>query len=91
MSRLERVLRPKTVAVIGGREAAEVARQCERMGFAGEIWPVHPTRAEVEGRKAYGSVADLPGAPDVAFVGVNRHLTIELVRALAERGSGGAV
>ncbi|RVA43974.1 CoA-binding protein, partial [Mesorhizobium sp. M7A.F.Ca.US.001.01.1.1] len=60
-------------------------------GFAGEIWPVHPTKDEVAGRKAYRSVADLPGAPDAAFVGVNRHLTIEVIKALAERGAGGAV
>jgi acyl-CoA synthetase (NDP forming) len=61
------------------------------MGFAGDTWPVHPTREEVAGRKAYRSVAELPGAPDAAFVGVNRHLTIEVVKALAERGAGGAV
>ncbi|RVC39960.1 CoA-binding protein, partial [Mesorhizobium sp. M4B.F.Ca.ET.088.02.2.1] len=51
----------------------------------------HPTKDEVAGRKAYRSVADLPGAPDAAFVGVNRHLTIEVIRELAERGAGGAV
>ncbi|RUY87032.1 CoA-binding protein, partial [Mesorhizobium sp. M7A.F.Ca.CA.001.12.2.1] len=31
------------------------------------------------------------GSPDAAFVGVNRHLTIEVIKALAERGAGGAV
>ena len=41
--------------------------------------------------KAYRSVADLPGAPDAAFVGVNRILTIEMVSALRERGAGGAI
>ena len=61
------------------------------MGFAGDIWPVHPTRDEVHGRRCYRSVADLPGAPDAAFVGVNRQLTIEIVRELAERGAGGAI
>ena len=88
---LERLLRPRTIAAIGGKEAAEVIRQCDRLGYDGEIWPVHPTREEIAGRRAYKSVADLPGAPDAAFIAVNRHLTIEVVRALAARGAGGAV
>ncbi|MGY3328282.1 acyl-CoA synthetase (NDP forming) [Mesorhizobium sp. USDA 4775] len=91
MHKLERLLRPKSIAVFGGVQAAAVVAQSIKMGFAGEIWPVHPTKDEVAGRKAYRSVADLPGAPDAAFVGVNRHLTIEVVKALAERGAGGAV
>ncbi|MER9998455.1 acetate--CoA ligase family protein [Mesorhizobium sp. M0051] len=91
MHKLERLLRPKSIAVFGGAQAAVVVAQSIKMGFAGEIWPVHPSKEEVAGRKAYRSVADLPGAPDAAFVGVNRHLTIEVVKALAERGAGGAV
>ncbi|WP_407193156.1 acetate--CoA ligase family protein [Bradyrhizobium sp. STM 3566] len=91
MRRLERLLRPKSIAVFGGRQAASVVAQSIGMGFAGEIWPVHPTKQEVAGRKAYRSVADLPDAPDAAFVGVNRHLTIEVIAALAARGAGGAV
>ena len=88
---LERLLRPRTIAVIGGGPAAEVVRQCDRMGYAGEIWPVHPSKEEVAGRRAYRSVAELPSAPDAAFVAVNRHLTIDVVRDLAARGAGGAV
>jgi acyl-CoA synthetase (NDP forming) len=89
--RLERLLRPKSIAVFGGAQAAAVVRQCLKMGFAGDIWPVHPTKAEVEGIKTFRSVAELPAAPDAAFVGVNRFLTIEVIAALAERGAGGAI
>lgn len=88
---LRRLLRPRSLAVIGGREAAEVVRQCDRMGFAGPIWPVHPTRDEIAGRPCLRSVADLPEAPDAAFVAVNREATVEIVRALARRGAGGAI
>ncbi|KAA0695698.1 CoA-binding protein [Neorhizobium sp. P12A] len=88
---LDRLIRPKSIAVFGGREARRVIEQCDRMGFAGEIWPVHPKLDEVLGRRCYRSVADLPAAPDAAFVGVNRTLTIDIVRDLAERGAGGAV
>jgi len=91
MRSLERLLRPRSIAVFGGGPAAEVARQCERMGYSGAVWPVHPTRAEVHGRRSFRSVAELPDAPDAAFVGVNRQLTIDIVRELARRGAGGAI
>ena len=84
-------MRPRSIAVIGGREAARVAEQCDRMGFAGALWPVHPGRATVAGRPAFRSVAALPAPPDAAFVGVNRHATVEVVAALSRAGAGGAV
>ncbi|TBD74691.1 acetate--CoA ligase family protein [Rhizobium ruizarguesonis] len=88
---LDRLLRPQSIAVFGGRVARRVIEQCDRMGFAGEIWPVHPKLDEVLGRSCYRSVSDLPSAPDAAFVGVNRTLTVEIVRSLSEAGAGGAV
>ncbi|MBX4956559.1 acetate--CoA ligase family protein [Rhizobium lentis] len=90
-SPLDRLLRPQTIAVFGGREARRVVEQCDRMGFSGEIWPVHPKLDEVLGRRCYRSLADLPAAPDAAFIGVNRTLTIEIVRSLSRAGAGGAV
>ena len=88
---LTRLLRPRSIAVIGGAPAARVVEQCDRMGFEGSVWPVHPSRDEVEGRRVFRSVADLPEAPDAAFVGVNRRTTVDAVAALAARGAGGAV
>jgi len=88
---LDRLLEPRTIAVFGGAQAEEVIRQCDRMGYEGEIWPVHPQKTEILGRKVYRSVADLPGSPDAAYLGVNRNLTIDIVRELAARDAGGAV
>ena len=85
-----RLLNPASIAVVGGSWAAAVIEQSERMGFAGDIWPVHPTRHEVRGRKAYASINDLPAPPDATFIGVNRQTTIDVVRDLAARGAGGA-
>ena len=49
--RLERLLRPRSIAVFGGVQAAAVVKQSLKMGFAGDIWPVHPTKDEVAGRQ----------------------------------------
>ncbi len=88
---LERFVKPRSIAVFGGYQAQEVIRQSDRMGYDGEIWPVHPKKDEILGRKVFRSVADLPGSPDAAYVGVNRNLTIDIVRDLAARNAGGAI
>ncbi len=88
---LARLLRPRTLAVVGGHAAAVLVRQAEKIGFAGEIWPVHPRHKEVAGRRAFARVADLPAAPDAAFIGVNRVASIDVVAELAQAGCGGAV
>ena len=89
---LSRLLRPRSIAVIGGGFfAPNVVKQSLKMAFAGDIWPVHPSREEVAGVRAYRSLADLPSAPDATFIGVNRHLTIDVVRELRAMGAGGAI
>lgn len=91
MQHFERLLRPQSLAVFGGASAEIVIRQCLGMGYAGKIWPVHPTKDEVAGLKAYRNVDDLPDVPDAAFIGVNRFMTVNIVRDLAAKGAGGAI
>ncbi|MEM1038775.1 MAG: acetate--CoA ligase family protein [Pseudomonadota bacterium] len=88
---LTRLLSPRTIAVFGGKECERVVEQCDKLGFTGTIWPVHPTREILSDRPCFKSVDDLPDAPDAAYVAVNRERTVEIVAALAKRGAGGAV
>ncbi len=46
-SGFSRLLQPRTIAVFGGGVAEELVRQCDRLAFAGEVWPVHPKKTEV--------------------------------------------
>lgn len=89
--RLKPLLAPSSIAVVGGRHAELSAIQCDLLGFEGEVWVVNPHRTELAGRPAVPAVADLPGPPDAAFVAVNRNLTVEIVRELADIGAGGVV
>ncbi|MGR3637195.1 MAG: acetate--CoA ligase family protein [Shimia sp.] len=89
---LSRLIQPKSVAVIGGGAwCGEVVRQMEKLGFSGDIWPVHPKAAKVGGYLAFARIEDLPRAPDAAFVGINRHATVDAVASLSAAGAGGAV
>ncbi|MBX2881400.1 MAG: CoA-binding protein, partial [Granulosicoccus sp.] len=86
-----RLLRPRSIAVIGGRWAAAVVEQCRLLGFEGTIWPVHPTKDHLGTEPCYRSIDQLPSVPDAAFVAVRNELTIEAVKDLADIGSGGAI
>ncbi|OCC02292.1 hypothetical protein BA190_24910 [Labrys sp. WJW] len=88
---LRRLLKPRHIAVAGGRLASVIIRECDRIGYAGPIWPIHPEKTEIAGHKAYRTVADLPEAPDAVFVATPREPTVDIVAALAERGAGAAV
>ena len=89
---LSRLLRPRSIAVIGGGAwARAVVEQCRRMEFAGAVWPVNPKGGETGGLRVYEALSTLPAPPDAAFVGVNRQATVEVVAGLAAMGAGGAV
>jgi acetyl-CoA synthetase len=90
-AQLQRLFSPRHIAVFGGTAAAEAIRQCRKLGFAGDLWPVHPTRATVEGIACYPSVAALPQAPDASFVAVPAQPTVDIVGQLAARGAGGVI
>ncbi len=91
MKDLSRLLRPRSIAVLGSVWAENVIAQCRKMGFDGPVWPVHPSKATIGGLKAYPCFADLPGVPDATFIGVNRRATVDVVAELAVMGAGGAV
>jgi acetyl-CoA synthetase len=89
--RLRRLLNPRSVAVIGGRPAEVAVEQCRAIGYAGELWPVNPSREQLGGIPCFADLSQLPGVPDAAFVAVNRERTIEVVAELARLGVGGVV
>lgn len=89
---LSRLLRPRSIAVVGGGAwCTQVVKQSRLMGFSGDVYAVHPKGAVIEGIASVPTVEDLPQVPDAVFVGVNRHVAIDVVGRLAQMGAGGAV
>lgn len=93
---LGRLIAPRSVAIlgassdptrIGGRPVAYMLQQ----RFQGEIWPVNPNRAEIQGLQAFASVADLPAAPDTAIVAVPAALALQAIEDLGARGTRTAI
>ncbi|MFO0521438.1 MAG: acetate--CoA ligase family protein [bacterium] len=70
-----RLFAPKTVAVLGASAtdtsiANTFIRRMKKFGYAGAIWPIHPSAPEVEGLPAFRSLADTPGPVDYAYVAI---------------------
>lgn len=89
--RLSRLFAPRSIAFVGGVIAEMSIRRSLELGYDGKIWPVHPTRETMEGFRCYRSISELPGVPDAAHIGVNRHATIGILEELAQAGTGGCV
>lgn len=88
---LSRLLAPRQVAVIGGNDAETVAKECKRIGFSGQLWPVNPKRRQIAGHPCFAQIEDLPEPPDAVFLAIPRHAAIESVARLNAFGAGGAV
>jgi acyl-CoA synthetase (NDP forming) len=60
-------------------------------GYPGHIYPVNPQAKEIDGLKAYPSVASIPGAVDLAIVLVPHDRTLSVIQECAAKGVKGAV
>jgi acetyl-CoA synthetase len=89
---IRRLIAPKSVALVGaGAWTDAVAAASRAVGYTGTVWRVHPTRPSTAETTYYRSVAELPGAPDAAFLAVPNHEAPAVAAALAARGAGGFV
>lgn len=69
---LDKVFRAQSVAIVGASPKPGARNRIVKIlinhGFEGRIYPVSPSADEVEGHKAYRTLADLPEVPDVALI-----------------------
>jgi len=88
---LQRLLAPRSVALIGGAWADAVHAASRLIGYRGEIWRVHPARPSTDSQRYFRSVEELPASPDAAFIAAPNHDVPGIASALARRGAGGFV
>jgi acetyl-CoA synthetase len=89
---IRQLIAPRSIALIGaGAWTDVVAAGNTAIGYQGTVWRVHPTRTSTAATTYYRSVAELPAAPDAAFIAVPNHEVPAIAGALAVRGAGGFV
>ena len=91
MTRLKAALDPRSVAIIGASEnpnkvGGRPVHYLDKFGFKGRIFPINPSRPEVQGHKCYKSLGDLPEAPEMVIVAVAGDNAIGAVQDCAAHG-----
>ena len=85
------LLAPRSVAVLGAssdptRISGRPIAYMKSQGFQGGLYPINPNRTEIQGLKAYASIADVPEVPDVAIVAVSSEVAAAAVEDLGKKG-----
>jgi len=96
VAQMNRIMKPEAVAVIGasaenGKIGNSVMKNLINGGYEGQIYPIHPSAAEILGRKAYRSVKDVPGEIDLAVFAIPAKLVAQALTEVGEKKIPGAV
>jgi acyl-CoA synthetase (NDP forming) len=88
---LEAALNPRSVAIVGASDnphkvGGRPILYMGRYGYKGRIFPINPSRAEVQGHKAYPDLVSLPEVPDMAIVALAGEGTVLAVEQCARMG-----
>jgi acyl-CoA synthetase (NDP forming) len=87
----QRLLKPRHIAFIGGRDATIAINEARRRGFQGQMWAVNPKRSDLAGIPCVASIADLPEAPDAVYLAIPAGGVVEAIGSLGQMGVGGLV
>jgi acetate---CoA ligase (ADP-forming) len=87
---------PHTIAVIGASRSpthigGAIFRNLWKTGFSGALYPVHPEAVEIDGVKAYRTIADVPVAVDLAVIAVPCAQVAKVVDECLAKGVRGLV
>jgi acyl-CoA synthetase (NDP forming) len=93
---LDKLFRPRRVAIIGASPDPNSPRNrlvktLLKHGFDGQVYPVAPSHSEVEGFKAYKSIADLPEVPDLAQIITPAATVPAIIGECAQKGIHAAI
>ncbi|WP_029044990.1 acetate--CoA ligase family protein [Cupriavidus sp. amp6] len=93
---LNSLLYPRSIAVVGASTQPDKVggmpiRLLRELGYAGRVYPVNPSAAEVQGLRAYGSLADIGEPVDLAIVAVPASASQDVMAQLAGNGTRAAV
>jgi acyl-CoA synthetase (NDP forming) len=92
---LDALLNARSIAIIGASNSPEALSGrplglLAEMGYSGRIFPVNPNRSEVQGRRAYASILDVPDHVDAAMIAVRAELVPQALRECVAAGVGSA-
>ena len=93
-SKLETMLNPRSVALIGATETPNSVGQTiiqNLLSFGGTVFPINPKRQSVCGVKAFSKIADAPDPVDLAVIATPAATVPDLIGECVAAGVKGAV
>ena len=96
MTNLDKIMKPKSVAVIGASTkehtiGSDIMKRLQEYKFNGNIYPVNPKGGVIEGLQAYTSITEVPGEVDLAIIVVNSKFVLDTIDQCNEKGIKGLV
>ncbi|WP_316184370.1 MULTISPECIES: acetate--CoA ligase family protein [unclassified Bradyrhizobium] len=93
---LDALFNPRSIAIVGAsadatKTAGLPVRFLRQQTYEGEIFPVNPRVAEIDGLRCYKNIEALPVSPDVAMVLLGSAHAVQAVRELAAKGTKYAI
>jgi acetyltransferase len=93
---LDPILQPRSVAVVGasrapGKIGFTVLKNILDGGYEGQVYPVNPKAREIQGLKAYASVADVPGEIEAAVLCVPADICVRIAEECGRKGVRGLI
>ena len=86
------LLSPRSIAIVGASDnpnkiGGRPIHFMQRFGYRGNLFPVNPARAEVQGLKSYPNLQSVPEAPDCVLLAVGGEAALHAVREAAMIGA----
>lgn len=95
LQQIDSLFHPRSVAVVGVPRGLKMGKlflvALRDQGFSGTIYPVNPEASEIDGLRAYPSVAALPEPVDLAILLVPHHKSLPVLKECVQRGVKGVV
>jgi acetyltransferase len=93
---LDAIFRPRSVAVIGASQRRrtighEILHNLIDFGFTGRVWAVNKKAHVVHSLPSYRSIAEVPGAVDLAVIVIPREEVPRVVDACGKKGVRGLI
>ena len=96
MSALDALLSPRAIAIVGaspdaGKIRGRIPAAILSGGYSGPIYPVNPAHTEIQGLRAYASIAAIGQPIDLALIAIPAERVATALEECADAGIKGAV
>ncbi len=89
LAQVDAIINARSIAIVGasnnpGKFGGLLIASLLAMGFTGEMYFVNPGETKIMGRPAYPDLTSLPAIPDLVYITIPAHRSMEILRECAK-------